>query len=194
MSWVYSKSKFPKDGSIEALYLFLNPKNIVSIYKGSTKINLLLVYHFYTKITKKNIESHHRFKNIIQVDVFCFEGRGSAGGDAWGLLTWNEWASTLFTLGSGELLTLSWLWGSITVVIVVIVMHSSKRRLSVHRPFLLLFYCASRKFLRRNFSVCLCGCVLVFHLLSLSTRRLSRPCRFVKSALAQSKMASNSRG
>lgn len=53
MSWVYSKSKFPKDGSIEALYLFLNPKNIVSIYKGSTKINLLLVYHFYTKITKK---------------------------------------------------------------------------------------------------------------------------------------------
>lgn len=75
-----------------------------------------------------------------------------------------------------------------TVVIVVIVMHSSKRRLSVHRPFLLLFYCASRKFLRRNFSSLplplLCTSLspsFPFH----SSRRLSRPCRFVKSALAR---------
>lgn len=74
-----------------------------------------------------------------------------------------------------------------TVVIVVIVMHSSKRRLSVHRPFLLLFYCASRKFLRRNFSplpLRLCTSLspsFPFH----SSRRLSRPCRFVKSALAR---------
>lgn len=129
---------------------FLKSKNIVSIYKGSTKINLLLAYHFLYKNNKKNIESHHRFKNIIQVLMCLFwrqrgvqlaklEGISSAANTAWERRT----ADIELTLGfyySGYRRYC----------------HAIQRRwLSSHRPFLLLFYCASRhSFLKTQFLGC----------------------------------------
>lgn len=64
---------------------FLKSKNIVSIYKGSTKINLLLAYHFLYKNNKKKYRKSSQVQEYYtSFDVFVLKAEGCAVGKARG--------------------------------------------------------------------------------------------------------------
>lgn len=128
---------------------FLKSKNIVSIYKGSTKINLLLAYHFLYKNNKKYRKSSQVQEYYTSFDVFVLKAEGCAVGKARGH---SSAANTAWERRTADIeLTLGFYYSGYRRYC-----HAIQRRwLSSHRPFLLLFYCASRhSFLKTQFLGC----------------------------------------